>query len=125
MADLNLGTLYEWNKEAFKQEKPLDAIALNVCVNEMIIDAGDKSKYNKLPITWMLLCRERNDYTIFEINTIEGTIKEMKEVLKERGKVLSIDKQENGAYEIWLRDHDTEENVMYMFFECSGFIIKA
>ena len=31
--------------------------------------------------------------------------------------VLAIDKQESGSWEIWLRDIETEEIVVYYFFD--------
>jgi len=113
-------TLYDMNKQAYSQEKPLDKIALNIKVNNMITDLySTKNPY------WMLLCRERNDYTVFIILTIEGTVKELLETLNNRGQVLSINKQKDGNYEIWIRDNDTKENFVYYFFDYKFGIIKA
>lgn len=121
MADIDLGVdLYDMNKQAYKQEKPLDAIALHIKVNNMINDI-----YKTKKLYWMLLCRERNDYTVFIPLTIEGTINEMIETLNNRGKILDIDKQEDGNYEIWIRDNDTEENFVYYFFDYTFGICKA
>ena len=113
-------TLYDMNKQAYSQEKPLDAIALNVKVNNMITDL-----YSSKHPYWMLLCRERNDYTVFIMITIKGTVEEMLETLKNRGQVLSIDKQKDGNYEIWIRDNDTKENFAYYFFNYEFGIVKA
>lgn len=113
-------TLYDMNKQAYSQEKSLDPIALNVAVTKMINDIITKKK----PY-WMLLCRERNDYTVFIPLTKEGTIKEIIPTLTNRGEVLDIQKQEDGNYEIWIRDIDTKENFAYYFFDYSFGVIEA
>ena len=113
-------TLYDMNKQAYSQEKPLDVIALHIKVNDMITDL-----YSTKQPYWMLLCRERNDYTVFIMLTKEGTINEMLEALQNRGQILSIDKQKDGNYEIWIRDIDTKENFVYYFFDYEFGIVKA
>ena len=62
MAELNLGTLYDFNKEAMKNEKPLDPIQFNLKVNEVAVELQEREAQY-----WMLLCHERRDYTIFNI----------------------------------------------------------
>lgn len=121
MAELDLGmNLYDMNKQAYNQEKPLDVIALHIKVNDMITDI-----YKTKKPYWMFLCRERNDYTVFIPITREGTINEMLETLNNRGHVLDINKQEDGNYEIWIRDNDTNENFVYYFFDYSFGVVKA
>lgn len=121
MAEIDLGmNLYDFNKAGMQGEKPLDIIALQIKIKEMIEDLySTKNPY------WMLLCRERNDYTVFIILTVEGTVKELLETLNNRGQVLSIDKQKDGNYEIWIRDTETKENFVYYFFDYKFGIIKA
>ena len=121
MAEIDLGmNLYQFNQQAMANEKPLDIIAFNIKVKKMIDDLyATKHPY------WMLLCRERNDYTVFIMITAEGTIDEMSECLHNRGQVLSIDKQKDGNYEIWIRDPETKENFAYYFFDYEFGIIKA
>ena len=79
MADIDLGmNLYEFNQMGMANEPPLDVIALQVKTREMIEDLySTKNPY------WMLLCRELNDYTVFIMITIEGTVEEMLETLKQ------------------------------------------
>lgn len=120
MAEIDLGlTLYDFNKQGMSQEKMLDAIELNKQVANMIKDIAPRSKY------WMLLSNERKDYTIFIILTTEGTYNEMIPTLRNRGEVLSIDKQEDGNYEIWIRDPNTKENFVYYLFDYTYGIIQA
>lgn len=120
MAEFDLGmNLYDFNKQAYAQEKPLDSIILNNKVEEMVNDIFDKSKY------WMLLCSERKDYTIFILLTKAGTVREMIPTLLNRGEVLDIEKQKDGNYEIWIRDTNTKENFAYYLFDYEYGIIRA
>ncbi len=120
MNEITLGSLYDFNKAGMANEKPLDVIALHIKVKDMIKDLyATKQPY------WMLLCRERNDYTVFIMLTEDGTVNEMLECLQNRGQVLSIDKQEDGNYEVWIRDAGTKENFVYYFFNYEFGIIKA
>ena len=113
-------TLYDMNKQAYQQEKPLDIIALHVKVKDMIKDI-----YNRKIPYWMLLCKERGDYTVFIPLTEDGTYNDMLETLSNRGQVLDISKQEDGNYEIWIRDKQTEENFVYYFFDYQFGIVKS
>ena len=50
-------------------------------------------------------------------NNVKKFINDFNECLYNRGEVLAIDEQEPGAWEIWLRDTETEEIVVYYFFD--------
>lgn len=113
-------TLYDMNKQAFAQEQPLDIIALHIKVKNMIHDIYKR----KIPY-WMLLCKERSDYTVFIPLTEEGTYNDMLETLQSRGDILSIDEQEDKNYEIWIRDKDTNENFVYYFFNYEFGVVKS
>lgn len=119
MAELTLGTLYDFNKQAMAQEKVLDPIQFNKKTAELAAWMEEHSQY------WMLLCHERRDYTIFIPLTFNGILSELRECLSNRGQILSIDKQENGSYEIWIRDLATNENFAYYLFDYRDGIIKA
>ena len=120
MAELNLGTLYDLNKQAMSTQEPLGLFEFNLDTDTMMSDVASRNyKY------WMLLSNERKDYTVFIVKTREGTLKELRECLQNRGQVLSIDKQEDGNYEIWIRDYDTQENFVYYFFDYRFGIIEA
>lgn len=119
MADITLGNLYDFNKQAYANEKPLDPIAANKKYSDLQKNlVGNYKEY------WMLLCRERNDYTVFKIKTIEGTVSALKECIANRGELLDIEFLEDGNYEIWLRDFATKENVVYYFFDYSDAVIE-
>lgn len=120
MSEINMGNLYDFNKSAYSKVKPFDPIELNVKMNEIEQDLYD-NKY------LMLLCHERRDYTIFvNITTKKGKFaKELKETLLNRGYVLDIEKQEDGSFEIWVRDFDTEENFAYYLFEYGNGVVEV
>ena len=85
MAEIGIANLYEYNKNRvnllpilsdFKRKKAIEKIKTFMC-----------NKNNKY---YMLLCRDRNDYTIFKTdNTPEGNLYNIKvalnEVLPSRG----------------------------------------
>ena len=120
MAKLDTGmNLYDFNKQAMNQLTPMDPIAFNLATQHMVADISERSKY------WMLLNNERKDYTVFIIITEEGTLNELKPTLNNRGQVLSIDKQSDNNYEIWIRDPETEENFVYYLFDYSFGIVEA
>ena len=77
---------------------------------------------------WMLLCRERNDYTVFDNTDYSSKKKISKELiptLHNRGSVIFMDEQKNGAWEIWIRDKVTCENFAYYLFDYSNAIINC
>lgn len=77
----------------------------------------------------MLLSNERRDYTVFHLYEKENpnppaiAASELIGCLTDRGKIISIDKREDGNYEIWLRIDG--EDFMYMLFPCDSFVIEC
>ena len=115
---LDLGlTLYDMNKQAMAQEPPLDQILFNIKMKE-IADVMAKKDY------WMLLNNERKDYTVFKVNNPANIIDEVSITLTNRGQIISIDKQEDGNYEIWVRDYNTKENFVYYLFDYTFGVVK-
>lgn len=122
MGDINLGNLYEMNKEAMRKEKPLTNAELTVAYQNIM---GYFKDYNNK--YFMLLCRERHDYTVFNFTDKKAdNLKEAKAAIKDccrnRGTVLSIEPTEDKiAFEIWLKIED-EPYVYYLFPYDSGMI---
>ena len=114
-------TLYDFAKQLEVVEDPMDPISFNIALGK-IADKMLKKDY------WMLLCRERNDYSIF-INTIGSNrkrlIKELTITLHNRGAVTSITEQPDGAFEIWVRDEKAEESFAYYLFDYTNGIIDC
>ena len=113
-------SMYEINKNLMKEEKPLDPIAINIAIKNAA--DGILSSFKKY---WMLLCRERNDYTVFIITGSNKLEDELKETILNRGKLLDISQQEDGNFEIWIRDPETEENFVYYLFDYTFGIIEV
>ena len=113
-------SIYEINKNLMKEEKPLDPIAINIAIKKAA--DGVLSSFKKY---WMLLCRERNDYTVFIIIGSNKLEDELKETILNRGKLLDISQQEDGNFEIWIRDPETEENFVYYLFDYTFGIIEV
>ena len=127
MAEVNLGTLYDFNKELMKKERVIDPILFNTQINkiarEMFVDAETKDEHY-----WMLLCHDRRDFTLFNIITskeVDTIVEEIKPTLVNRGEIIAIDKQPNGAWEIWIRDAVSAENFVYYLFKYDNGVIEV
>lgn len=124
MAEVDSGmTVYDMYKQLTVKQEPLDAIYFN---QEMLrIASDDDMKANYL----MLLCNDRRDYSIFHNNDSKdfnhSFAKELAETLWNRGDCLLVEKQDNGSYEIWVRDRSTKENFCYFLFNYDNAIIEV
>ena len=127
MSEITLGNLYDINKSAMIKEKPFDPILLNNKICQMAkwmkkrYDlGGDSDSYT------MLLCRERFDFTIFNILGAEeftSISNELLPTLKNRGDIISIDiTKDDVGYEIWIKDE--EEVFVYYLFPYSKGVIE-
>ena len=69
-----------------------------------------------------MLCRERYDFTVFRIvYSRVDAVDEIIDVITSRGPVISIDKQEDNTWEMWVKDGE-DDAVMYKFFPCEWII---
>lgn len=123
MAEVTLGNLYDFNKQAMKKEPILNMIDKNNAIEEIIEEMVQQTD----AIAWMCLNHERRDFTIFlnknKEKKLRGQMKQdFREFLDNRGDLISIDKQESGAWEIWIKDNN--EAFCYMFFDYSNAIIE-
>lgn len=124
MAEVDSGmTVYDMYKQLTVKQEPMDAIYFN---QEMLrIASDDDMKANYL----MLLCNDRRDYSIFHNNDSKdfnhSFAKELAETLWNRGDCLLVEKQDNGSYEIWVRDRSTKENFCYFLFNYDNAIIEV
>lgn len=125
--EASLGTVYDFNKQILIQQKPL--------TEEELSDAKIKLE------TWfnwaidgyaMLLCRERYDFTVFHLYENQNpyppavAVSELIDALKNRGQILSIEKDNetmNNAWEIWLKIED--EAFAYYLFQCDDWVIQC
>ena len=114
-------TLYNLNKQAMSKEQPLDVIAFNNIISKVADKVKDKEY-------WMLLCNERKDYTVFKIehpNNRRTITEELSVTINNRGQVLSIDEQEDGNFEIWIKDYNTKEAFAYYLFDYTFGVVKV
>lgn len=117
--------LYDLNKINMAQIKPYDVITLNRKCKETTKEIWDTFLQGCYSY-WMLLCRERNDYTIFRLeDSYCDFCDALIECLNNRGKVLDITKQPDNNYEIWIRDTETDENFVYYLFDYSMGVITV
>lgn len=79
----------------------------------------------------MLLCKERSDYTVFHFSKnydYENALKEIKEVLEERGTLLGVNYVHGeDTYECWVREGegDDAEVYMYLLFDADWMIVEV
>lgn len=113
-------SLYEIDKLMYSQQK-----------KPMLTPAEQFIVYNKIS-KWfedkryvMVLCRERNDYTVFNFinKDYKHAARDLQECLNNRGLVIDLQfHEEFDAWELWVK---IEGNVyMFRMFECEDFIIE-
>ena len=123
---VSLGNLYDMNKQVMLKQPPLGRLEIdNIKLNL-------EQWFNwQLDGYAMLLCRERYDFTIFHLYEVQNpnppkvAANELIEVLKNRGKILSIEKDINDdkVWEIWLKID--KEAYAYYLFNCDDFVIQC
>ena len=125
--DVSLGTLYDFNKQIILKQGKLSKYKIEAAIPEL------EEWFNwQIDGYAMLLCRERYDFTVFHLyekmnhNPPEVAARELIEVLKNRGKILSIEKDSNtinNAWEIWLNIDG--EAFAYYLFNCDDWVIQC
>lgn len=123
MGEVNLGNLYDINKNIMQYEKPLKPFEIKDKIKKMI-KYYDEYSFNY----YMLLCREQYNFTLFTQTGCNYKLErssfmtDLYECLTNRGEVLSIESAEGQAFEIWIKD---EENiVVYYFFPYDNGVIE-
>ena len=113
-------SLYEYSKQVVANEVPMDPILFNKKMIEVSMDMVEHTYM-------MLLCHDRRDYTIFHITNADkkNAAKEISETLLNRGKILLVDKQKDGSWEIWIRDSLTDENFAYYLFPYDDGVVEV
>lgn len=80
---------------------------------------------------YMLLCRDKNDYTVLHFNNMnymKGT-EEVKEILESRGEIVDIFYETGtNSYSCWIRNPNDEGGYdvdMYMLFDYSWGVVEV
>lgn len=123
-----LGTLYDFNKQIISKSNPITNKEIEKIKFELA------QWFNDFTIAGyaMLLCRERYDFTIFHLyeqpkaSPQKNAANELIEVLKNRGTILSIEKDVNtinNSWEIWIKIDN--EVYAYYLFVCDDWVIEC
>jgi len=125
--NVSLGTLYDFNKQAMLNQKRLSKSEINTIKPQL------EEWFNwQIDGYAMLLCRERYDFTVFHLyekqnpNPPQVAVTELIDLLKNRGQILSIEKDTNvmnNAWEIWLKIDN--EAFAYYLFNCDDWVIQC
>lgn len=121
--ELEIG-LYELNKQIMDNVKVDPEKIKEDCAaaaRDIISRRKNKQDY------WMLLCRERYDFTVFVLSSdnAEELESSLSECLRNRGKILEIVRLPDKNYEIWIKDSSTDENYVYYLFDYNQAIIEV
>lgn len=118
-------SLYELNKITMAQLPPQPKKKLQ----KQLVSIGTWFSVAEKDKRWfMLLCREKADYTVFHITSDNYTqaVEDLKLCINNRGKLMVIDYlHSEDAYEIWIKDTKTGEVFLYMLFNCTPMIIEV
>ena len=118
----NATTIYDINKQLKAKERILTEKEIKNKISEIV-----ESFLGKWPKYLMLLSNERKDYTIFDFSKailVDTFKKDLKEALENRGLILTFEKVENNTWEIWIRDKDTLDNIVYYLFDYTDGVIS-
>ena len=125
--NVSLGTLYDFNKQIILKQGKLSKSKIETIKPKL------EEWFNwQIDGYAMLLCRERYDFTVFHLyenqnsNPSKIAVTELIDLLKNRGKILSIEKDSNvmnNAWEIWLEID--EEAFAYYLFNCDDWVIQC
>lgn len=118
-------TLYDINKQAHTQLPKMTQDAFRRAAADVWTALDKNAQY------FMLLCREKNDYTVFSIPDLEENYNklwnEILDILMDcRGYTMKdIYPSENGqGIEYWVQDPETQECFMYLLFSYDWGVIE-
>lgn len=122
---INVGSLYEMNQQLFKQmpTPKKDVIDIELANVGAWFSSNHHTKY------YMLLCKERSDYTLIHLQNFnfDKATTELKEILEERGEIMGLDfVHGENAYQCWVRERkENPEVYMFMLFEADWMVVDV
>ena len=112
-SEVTLGNLYDMNKQLMANESEITPANLELAKDHLCnwVTNSFVQKY------LMLLCHELRDYTLFNLDktntwkeiplqTCYTVVNDIIECMTNRGAILAIEDQQDGAWEIWLRNSE-------------------
>lgn len=127
-SEVSLGNVYDLNKDFVKQLKPMTDMEIASMYNK--IEEWMDEDPRRYDFYYTFMCREKYDFTVFNLNTCEQgnpnskAVKEIFDLAFERGKIIEICQDENGAaYEFWLLIDD--EVFLYLLFPYDKAVIEV
>ena len=130
ISEVEFGNLYDVNKQLMCSQPALEGEALIQCKQSLFEWIADYAQQGY----FMLLCHELRDYTVFNIKTnsftaptiatVSQMVDDVLECMMNRGTLLSIDLQEAGGWELWIKNDITNEAYMYLLFPYGAAVIE-
>lgn len=114
-------TLYDLNKAIYQSMSPMKATDFTEQMVQIALWFSSKKDKH----FFMLLNKERSDYTIFHISSNYDLARtELTSIITNRGMPMDIDyNHDTDTYDIWIKKEG--EVYMYKLFECEDFVIEA
>jgi len=117
---VNMGNLYDLNKTLYSKMPKMktEDFQKDVLNIGMWFSSRTERRY------FMLLCRELNDYTVFEFKAPKFDVakEELRSLILSRGIPVGIDYEHSSdTYDVWVKRG--KEVYMYKLFPCDDFII--
>lgn len=112
-SEVSFGTLYEMNQQLMAQAPKITETNLQLAKDHMITWVMNQFSQKYL----MLLNNDLHDYTLFNLDKSGSwyaitkeiatqVVDDVIECMTNRGELLDIEEQQNGAWEIWLKSRD-------------------
>ena len=121
MADIEMGTLYDLNRQVMAQLPPQD----DNIIKDYFRSIGSWFSFHNKEKYFMFMCKEQSDFTILHFLdcNYNKAIQELKELIEERGELIMIDyDHDQDIFECWIRNSENEAS-LYMLFEAQWMII--
>ena len=118
----NETTIYDINKQLKTKERILTDKEIKNKISDIV-----ESFLGKWPKYLMLLSNENKDYTIFDFSKailVDSFKKDLEIALRNRGLLLTFEKTNEGAWEIWIRNKETLNNSVYYLFDYTEGVIS-
>lgn len=125
MGNVELGTIYDINKAIYHEKDLLPETLTKELYKKVYLWFKEKALCGAN--YYMFLCRDRQDYTIFNFikyNPQKG-LDELKDLINSRGKLKDIVYNEKyNYYEFWIYVEALDKEYLYILFPCDDFIIE-